>query len=118
MNAHKVLGLAQDLPPEAAAVYHAANAALVARFEANQRRRSTASASIIAGATPTVPQPARVENADNDAKPVDIKSEWFSKLTLREQCKELYRIIGLRRLDLDDDRVAEIFASVRTQHGR
>jgi hypothetical protein len=94
-----------DLPPEALQAYNAAN-------QAGMRRSSTVTASTTTASTPALPiQSVPDQSAaasQRSTEPVDPKAEWFSKLSPGEQRKELRRLIGLSKLGLDDDRVAEI----------
>jgi hypothetical protein len=104
-----------DIPAEALAVYDAAN-------QARMRRRSTVTASATTPSTPSLPiQSISDQSAaasQRSAEPVDPKQEWFSKLSPSEQHKELRRLIGLNRLGLDDDSVAEIMRKALQRHGR
>jgi hypothetical protein len=104
-----------DLPPEALQAYNAAN-------QARMRRRSAVIASAATASTPalpirSVPDPSAAAS-QRSAESVDPKEEWFSKLSPSEQRKELRRVIGLSKLGLDDDRVAEIMRKAWTPHGR
>ena len=108
--------LSVDIPPEALQAYNAAN-------QAKMRRRSTITASMAVSPTrPALPvQPVADQSAaasQRCAESVDPKSVWFSRLSPSEQRRELRRLIGLSRLGLNDDLVAEIMRKARAPYVR
>jgi hypothetical protein len=111
MKKTKIFGI--ELPPEAQAAYDHANATVSARF-GTKRRKAAVVASAATSAPSTAVQPM-VEQRDPEPTP---ESEAFARLSVREQARELRRIIGLRRLGLDDDRVAEIWRKAIQPYGR
>src|ERR1700730_12104416 len=111
--------LSVDIPPEALAVYDAANLRLTART----RRRSTrANLAVISPTRPALSvQPVADQSAAASprmTRSVDPKSVWFSRLSPSEQRRELRRLIGLARLGLNDDLVAEIMRKARAPYVR
>jgi hypothetical protein len=104
-----------DLPPKALQAYNAAN-------QARMRRSSTVTASATTPSTPALPIQSVADQSatgsQRNAEPVDPKEEWFSKLSPSEQRRELRRLIGLSKLGLDDDRVAQIFKEARAPYRR
>ena len=111
--------LSVDIPPEALAVYDAANLRLKARTRRHSTRANLAVISQTAPALPAQPTIGQRSIADQDnATPTDPKTEWFSRLSPKEQRKELRRLVGLSRLGLNDDLVAEIMLRAIQPHGR
>jgi hypothetical protein len=111
VNPKRISLLPIEIPLEALAVYNSANLALKAKL----RRPSAVDGSAVASQpSQSVGGTSSIADQD-DATPTDPKTEWFSKLTSGEQRKELRRLIGLSRLGLNDDRVAEIMRTAITR---
>jgi hypothetical protein len=112
MKKPKIFGI--ELPPEAQAAYDHANAVPAGRFE---RKRSSAKV-VASAATPTASTTPVQPVVERRKVEPSGKTEAFAQLSVREQARELRRIIGLRRLSLDDDRVAEISRKAVEPYGR
>ena len=119
VNPKRISTLPIEIPPEALVVYNSANLALKAKL----RRPSAVDGSAVISpprpALPAQPTIGQRSIADQDnATPTDPKTEWFSRLSPKEQRKELRRLVGLSRLGLNDDLVAEIMLRAIQPHGR
>jgi hypothetical protein len=108
-----------EIPPEALAVYNSANLALKAKL---RRPSAVDGSAVISPTRPALPvQPVADQSAaasQCSAEPVGPEQEWFSKLSVSAQRKELHRLIGLRKLGLNDDSVAEIMRKALQRNGR
>jgi hypothetical protein len=118
VNPKRISLLPIEIPPEALAVYSEANLNLKTKMS----RRPAVADSAVTSAPPGTashPVPGPRPSADQDnATPSDPKAEWFSRLTVGEQRRELKRLIGLSRLGLNDDLVAKIMREAIQPHGR
>jgi len=104
-----------DIPAEALQAYSAAN-------QARMKRSSTVTASATTASTPALPIQSVADQgaaaSQRSAESIDPKAEWFARLSPSEQRRELRRLIGLSRLGLNDDLIAEIMRKARTPNGR
>jgi hypothetical protein len=92
-----------EMLPEAQEAYNHANATVSTRLGI-KRRKAAAVASAATSRPSTVPVQPVVEWTKVKPSP---EAEAFARLSVREQARELKRLIGLSRLGLNDDLVAE-----------
>jgi hypothetical protein len=103
-----------ELPPKARAAFDHANAVLPARFANKQLKSKVVASAVVSSASAAPVQPV-VEQHNAEPTP---EAAPFARLSLSEQKRELRRLIGRRRLGLDDDRVAEIMKEARAPYVR
>jgi hypothetical protein len=115
VNPKRISLLPIEIPPNALAVYNAANLNFRDRL---MRRPASADLAVVSPRPRTLPVQSVADQrsaSHNESKPNDPKTEWFSRLSVSAQRRELNRLIGLRKLGLDDDCVAEIMREAVTR---